>query len=104
MMGEAKKAVDEVHRVLTPGGLFYCDLRSNEDMEAGTGREVDRNTYVIESGYEEGLAQHFFARDEIDDLFAGMFRTLYLEVHEHRIAPDLDRKFSRWVLALEKLE
>jgi len=97
----AARAAREVRRVLKPGGLFYCDLRSNEDFECGIGTEVARNTYLLAEGFEKGLVQHFFAADEIAALFDGLFRTIYSEITEQKLGPDYKQKFSRWVLALE---
>lgn len=99
----AQRAIQEVKRVLTPQGLFYCDLRSNEDYEYGAGKEVARNEFILDNGYERGLVQHFFDKEEVDSLFDGLFRIIYSELHEHKMGPDFKRKFSRWVLATEAL-
>lgn len=99
----ATRAAHEVHRVLKPVGLFYCDLRSIEDYEYGVGQEVARNEFVLAEGYEKGLVQHFFSEDEVESLVDGLFRIIYSEIHEHRLGPDFKRKFSRWVLATEAI-
>jgi ubiquinone/menaquinone biosynthesis C-methylase UbiE len=102
-MAVAEKAAREVHRVLSPQGLFYCDLRSAEDFEYGVGEELKKNEFIVTDGYEKGLVQHFFSEEEIKDLFDGLFRILYSEIHENRLGPDYKRKYSRWVLATEAL-
>jgi len=102
-METAEKAAAEVRRVLKPKGLFYCDLRSTEDFEYGTGETAGHNTFVVSEGYERGLVQHFFSRGETEELFDGLFRILYSEITESRLGPDFQRKFSRWVFAAESL-
>ena len=97
----AAAAVREVRRVLTPGGLFYCDLRCVDDFEFGKGKQVAPNTFVVDQGYERGLVQHFFTLEEIKALFDGQFRIIYSEITERRIEPDFQRRYSRWVLATE---
>jgi SAM-dependent methyltransferase len=99
----ARKAAEEVRRVLKPQGLFYCDLRSTEDFEYGVGAEAGKNTFVVSEGYERGLVQHFFSRAETEELFDGLFRILYSEITENRLGPDFQRKYSRWVFAAESL-
>jgi SAM-dependent methyltransferase len=99
----AKAAVNEVHRVLTKGGLFYCDLRCADDFEYGTGTLVAPNTFVVDHGYEQGLVQHFFTLDEIKALFDGQFRIIYSEITERRLEPDYERRYSRWILAVEAI-
>jgi SAM-dependent methyltransferase len=102
-METARKAAEEVHRILRPKGLFYCDLRSTEDFEYGVGELAGQNTFIVSEGYERGLVQHFFSRAETDELFDGLFRILYSEITELRLGPDFQRKFSRWVFAAESL-
>ena len=102
-METARKAATEVHRVLRPKGVFYCDLRSTEDFEYGIGEQAGPNTFVVGEGYERGLVQHFFSPPETEVLFDGLFRILYSEITENRLGPDFQRKFSRWVFATESL-
>jgi SAM-dependent methyltransferase len=99
----ARTAAAEVHRVLKPGGLFYCDLRCADDFEYGVGDQVAPNTFIVSAGYEKGLVQHFFTPDDTEALFDGLFRILYSEITERRLAPDFQRKYSRWVFASESL-
>src|SRR5262245_22949557 len=99
----ARKAAEEVRRVLSPGGLFYCDLRCAEDSDYGLGTHAGPNTFVVSEGYEKGLVQHFFTADDIRVLFDGLFRILYSEITERRFGPDYKRKNSRWLLAAESL-
>ena len=103
MMPTARQAAEEVKRVLRPAGLFYCDLRSAEDFEYGTGKEVAQNHFIVSEGFEAGLVQHFFSLDEVHELFDGLFRVIYSETNEKRLGPDFGRKYARWVLALEAI-
>jgi len=102
-MTVATKAAREVHRVLKPNGLFYFDLRSSHDYECGVGTEVAPNEFIVTSGYEKDLVQHFFTEDEIKTLVDGLFRIIYSEIHENKLGPDYKRKYSRWVLATEAI-
>jgi ubiquinone/menaquinone biosynthesis C-methylase UbiE len=101
-MDEAKRAVAEVARVLTPKGLFYFDLKSADDTDFGVGEEADKNTFVVTDGFEKGLIQHFFTLDEIHELMGQLFRPIYVETHDYRLAPDFTRMISRWIIAAER--
>jgi SAM-dependent methyltransferase len=101
-MEDARLAAEQVRRVLRPSGLFYCDLRSAEDSGYGRGRGVAPNTFVLEEGFEAGLVQHFFTRDEVDALFQGLFRPVYLETTEQRYGENLGERWARWVAAMER--
>ena len=102
-MQTARKGAEEVRRVLKPGGLFYCDLRSTDDFEYGVGEPAGPNTFVVSAGYEQGLVQHFFSQADVEALFDGLLRILYSEITERRLGPDFQRKYSRWVFATEAL-
>ena len=101
-MDHAVRAVQEVARVLPTGGLFYFDLKSADDSEFGVGAEAEKNTFVVGEGFEKGLIQHFFTFEEIQELMGDLFRTIYTETHDHRLAPDFKRMIARWVVAAER--
>jgi SAM-dependent methyltransferase len=102
LMSDAKATAKEAARVLRPGGLFYLDLRSADDLECGMGEEVAPHTFVVPDGFEEGLAQHFFDQAELQDLIAGLFEPLYIETHDTRLAPDFKQMIARWIVALQR--
>ena len=76
-----KKAVDEIYRVLKPGGTTVVVVRSHEDY---------RNASIEDKGYisvsdsklsanaENGMHEHFFSRQEIVELFS-QFKDVSIE-------------------------
>ena len=101
-MEVAKKAVGEVARVLTSKGLFYFDLKSADDSDFAIGEEAGKNTFVVPDGFEKGLIQHFFTLEEVHELMDQLFRPIYVETHDHRLAPDFTRMIARWIIAAER--
>lgn len=63
---EIRAAVDEVRRVLRPGGKFIYTVRHTGDAHYGTGPE--HSDGIFESG---GFAVHFFSRELVNGLAAG---------------------------------
>ena len=65
-------AVDELQRVLRPGGAGLVVTRGTGDGRYGHGREIDRHTFIIDPGYtnESGMVMTFLDRDDIDRVFA----------------------------------
>jgi len=82
---EAKNAINEIKRVLTPNGYLYITLRSTEDAEFCRGEEVDHNTFVLQEGYEKGIIQHFFDLEDIKELFDGL-KIFDMELYEERFS------------------
>ncbi|MGW0228426.1 class I SAM-dependent methyltransferase [Actinopolymorpha singaporensis] len=78
--------VDEIRRVLRPGGAFVYTVRHTGDAHYGTGRDHGDN--IFEHG---GFAVHFFDRNLVDQLAEGW--TLQ-EVHAFEEG-DLPRRLWR---------
>ncbi len=66
------QAIDEMRRVLRPGGSCLVVTRGTGDCRYGQGRQIDRHTFVLETGAtnEAGMVMTFLDRDDIDRLFA----------------------------------
>ena len=61
--------INEIFRVLKPGGILITDLLSIEDDSFGLGEEIEKNTFVGGREGEEGIP-HFYTTDkEIKEFF-----------------------------------
>lgn len=66
-------SVSEVWRVLRKNGCFIANLASVDDPRYGTGRMLEKDTYLISEGYERKKFEeihHFFTEDELSDLLS----------------------------------
>lgn len=59
-----QQAVDEVYRVLRPGGEFYLTVLTTWDWRYGLGEETEPDSFILSEGPETGILHHFF--DEAD--------------------------------------
>jgi SAM-dependent methyltransferase len=98
---DALTAMAEVHRVLRPGGLCFLTLVAVNDCEYGKGEPAGRNTFILADGYEKGLAQHYFDRQDIEALVRE-FTLLDLRRVETLFGPDLSQRHSRWHVTAER--
>ena len=62
-----QQALDEVWRVLRPGGEYYLTVLNTWDWRCGDGEEVEPNSFVLATGPEAGVLHHFFAEDDLRD-------------------------------------
>jgi SAM-dependent methyltransferase len=83
--GERGRAVEEIERVLRPGGTVLVRVFARDDMRSGKGERVEEGTYVKGTG----IPCHFFTAEELDSLFQG-FRALSQE--EVRVTKRYDGK------------
>lgn len=56
----AQRALREICRVLKPGGLYVGTMLSKRNARYGQGREVSRDTFVIDGGEEDKAHPHFY--------------------------------------------
>jgi ubiquinone/menaquinone biosynthesis C-methylase UbiE len=82
----AEQALGECARVLSPGGLFYCDLISGDDSRHG--REF-AGEEIVTTEHERDTVQSYFNFARIQKLFAGRFDILeaVLVKSENLLAP-----------------
>ena len=124
---KAKEALQEIRRVSAKGADIHISLRSTEDSEYGRGREVEKDTFILQEGYEKGIIQHFFDKGGVEELLQGL-RTFDIELYEEKFpsvftvdkaflqssrgerkfidlskSVDLNLKYSRWHIAAEKI-
>ena len=79
-------AIREMYRSTAPGGVCWAMVRGHEDYRYGQGREIEPNTFVIDitderasASAEAGMAMHFFAPDELKELFKD-FASMQIDV------------------------
>jgi ubiquinone/menaquinone biosynthesis C-methylase UbiE len=78
-LAQIQRTVDEVHRVLTPGGIFATDIPSTTTAGYKIGKEIEKNTLIGKKS-EEDVPHHYSTREEIYTLFSG-FRKLNVRLH-----------------------
>ncbi len=77
-----EKTLDEIRRVLKPGGSFQCTMLSKRNQNYGKGREVALDSYVIDE-IDDKDHPHFYCNAEgVVRLFHG-FELLALQDRLH---------------------
>ena len=56
MFNEIKQSVDEIYRVLKKGAKALIIIRTTNDYRYGDGREIEKNTFLIEEKNEDKCA------------------------------------------------
>jgi len=60
-----QQAIDDVWRVLKPGGEFYLTVLNTWDWRYGSGDEVEPDSFVLAEGPEAGILHHFFSESDL---------------------------------------
>jgi SAM-dependent methyltransferase len=57
----AQRAIDEIRRVLVPGGLVVGTMLSKRNAGFGVGREVQPDTFVVDGAETDKVHPHFYS-------------------------------------------
>ena len=80
--------IKEMERILIPDGLIYVTFPLfgvGSKLEGWDLKEVEKGTYIPQTGPEEGLPHHFFTESEIYELFESFtISELYVDDTNHR--------------------
>ncbi|WP_265444688.1 class I SAM-dependent methyltransferase [Acetivibrio straminisolvens] len=68
---DVRKNVNEMYRILRPGGVLVVDYVSIEDENYGKGIEIEKNTFINNVEGEENIPHHYFSKEEIEELYMG---------------------------------
>lgn len=71
---DTRSALEEIHRVLKPGGLLLVNVFTPEDCAYGQGEEISPRCY----GYKNCLFR-FFEANELDQLSSDLFEVVSAE-------------------------
>lgn len=104
---EIRNAAKEICRVLKPNGKAFIVVRNTEDYRYGKGKEIDKNTFLIQEENENkcafnenGMMMHFFELDEVKELFKDFTK---VEIDESIITHENGSyKDSNFIISLVK--
>jgi SAM-dependent methyltransferase len=92
-------ALNEIYRVMRPGGLSLLTFISDQHHRRGKGEEIESNTFITNIGADAGIPHHFCNEDEIVRMVKA-FKILRLEllgrINEEGLLE------SHWAVLLEK--
>lgn len=67
-----RQSLDEIRRVLGPGGFFQGTMLSKSNDREGMGREIEPGTYIVEGAEDDKANPHFYCNAaDLTELFAG---------------------------------
>ncbi len=65
-----KQAIDHIHTLLRPGGLFWFTCHTRGDGKYGFGPEIAPHTFEAERSITPGDVHYFTSKEELDELLA----------------------------------
>jgi ubiquinone/menaquinone biosynthesis C-methylase UbiE len=88
----AQEGINEISRVLQPGGYFYCNLISGDE----TGRDPNFNgEEVVNTAHENRVIKSYFNRTKIRRLIEPQFEIISCKLHQIS-DPVLNERSGRW--------
>ena len=98
-----QRTVQEIERVLRPGGLLLITLMSQRSHRYGDGEEIEPDTFLPTTGADAGVPHHFFGLAGVLSLMEP-FRvsSLYLDEREEHTEDGRTQLHSHWVCVAHK--
>lgn len=99
----ASKMLNDFNSVLSNGGHFFSNWRTQDDSFYKSGKEIDKNTFIINSGKGLKLLYYFPSLDEIKAMYkdAG-FEILSLDLEEFT-SNNMQTKHSFYLIEARKM-
>ena len=94
VLGRIQETVNEIYRVLKPGGIVLTDFLSVEDDTYRLGREIEKNTFLGEKKTEEDVPHHYSTREELVQLFSD-FGKLQLRASSNSYTDETGKQYTR---------
>lgn len=92
--------INELYRILEPGGTVVTDFVTVNDETYGVGDEIAPDTFVGGRPGEEGIAHYYTTKEELRELFSD-FSELKLEDKVYTFKDDTDKKYRIVAVVVE---
>lgn len=99
-LGEIKKIVSEMGRILKPGGRIFSLCKAKDDSLFKEGARMEKGTYYLKNFVETPTIIHFFDKRELKLLWQ-RFSDINIEYTERTIN-NLSRKVSHYIVHVKK--
>jgi len=100
-LADMVKALDNINRILKPGGSLLITFQSKTSPIYNEKEEVEPGTIVKKEGTEAGIPHHLVNRDDIIEMLSG-YRIIELSYVEHEY-DELTRKGCHFVVTAMKM-
>jgi len=98
---ETMLMLDEIRRIVKPGGVLFATLRRDNDTYLKTGTHLGNNTWRTGLDDLTGTVVSFFSEDELKDIFS-QFSDFSYGWMERTIIGDTSKVISHWVISARK--
>lgn len=93
--------LEEVLRVLKPGGYLFATLRSGRDTCLRRGKHLGNDTWITDLDDISGSTASFYSEEEVKVSFS-IFRGFTYGLMERTIMGDITKLISHWVIEARK--
>ena len=87
LLKDNQEAIDEIYRILKPGGMIITELMSTKDITYGKGKKIEENTYLGGMEDDPHMMHHYFTEKEIKNMFSKFTK---LETSEKKYFDEID--------------
>jgi cyclopropane fatty-acyl-phospholipid synthase-like methyltransferase len=90
-----KIAFEQIAKVLKKDGVFILVAKNMADYYYGQGKEIEKNTFILNTYFVENLQTHFYSKEDLLNELGAHFTRIELECVE-QFRENLTIKLSNW--------
>ena len=98
---EISNQVNEINRILKPGGVLLATLRSNKDTHLSKGKHLGQNSWITDLNDISGSIVSFYKEKELKKIFHN-YNNLEIGLMERSVMGDLKKIISHWIIKAKK--
>ncbi len=98
---EINVMINEINRIIKPGGALFATLRRDNDTYLKSGKHLGNNTWQTGLDDLTGTIVSFYNEDELVNKFSG-FSELKYGWMERTIVGDTSKVISHWIITARK--
>jgi SAM-dependent methyltransferase len=104
-----KKAIESIKNGLVGKGLFIATLMSTKSLGKNNGKEIEKNTFIMDKGADAGVPHHYFDQEEILKLFE-LWKPIVIAEQIVKYVKTEDEfwktnpfPYTKWLILMEKI-
>jgi len=79
LRSDIQKSINEIHRILKPGGMTVSDFVTIDDPTFGVGEKIADNTFIGGRPGEENIPHYYNTEDDLKSLFRSFSEISFID-------------------------
>jgi ubiquinone/menaquinone biosynthesis C-methylase UbiE len=93
LRSDIQKSINEIHRILKPGGMTVSDFVTIDDPTFGVGEKIADNTFIGGRPGEENIPHWYAVKEELQNMFLDFSNVKFID-RTYRFKDNFDKEHT----------